>query len=279
MDGIPKFVSDGNLTPDFYAVNTMQPPYQPSANPPAEGGDPAYADPAQPTTLPPQTEPTIGDLLSLKGVSWAWYGGAWQYALDNGNSDAGAELPVPPPAVQLLRELRAGHRRRAPSICATAASAARASSRRSTPASCRRSPSTSRRATSTSTPATPTSQSGDAAHRRRGRATWRRARSGSTCWSSSPTTRTAASGTTSRRRRATAGARARAFRRSSSRPSPRRASSITRPTTRPRSCASSPTASSCRSCAASWCATRRSPPHGEPPLGDLTSALDLGTQG
>ena len=30
MDGIPKFVSDGNLTPDFYAVNTMQPPYQPS---------------------------------------------------------------------------------------------------------------------------------------------------------------------------------------------------------------------------------------------------------
>ena len=36
--------------------------------------------------MPPQTEPTIGDLLSLKGVSWAWYGGAWQYALDNGNS-------------------------------------------------------------------------------------------------------------------------------------------------------------------------------------------------
>ena len=47
MDGVPKFVNDGNLTPDFYAVNTMQPPYQPSANPPAAGGDPAYADPAQ----------------------------------------------------------------------------------------------------------------------------------------------------------------------------------------------------------------------------------------
>ena len=42
MDGIPKFVSDGNLTPDFYAVNTMQPPYQPSHNEPAKGGDPAY---------------------------------------------------------------------------------------------------------------------------------------------------------------------------------------------------------------------------------------------
>ena len=75
MDGIPKFVADGNLTPDFYAVNTMQPPYQPSANKPAEGGDPALADPTAPTTLPPQTEITIGDLLSAKGISWAWYCG------------------------------------------------------------------------------------------------------------------------------------------------------------------------------------------------------------
>jgi phospholipase C len=86
MEGIPKFVNDGNLTPDFYAVNTMQPPYQPSANAPAQGGNPAYADPSKATTLPPQTEPTIGDLMSLKGVSWAWYAGAWQYTLENGNS-------------------------------------------------------------------------------------------------------------------------------------------------------------------------------------------------
>ncbi|MBX6324078.1 MAG: acid phosphatase, partial [Rhodospirillaceae bacterium] len=90
LDGPPKFVSDGNLTPDFYAVNTMQPPYQPSGNKPAPGGDPAYADPAAPTTLPPQTEITIGDLLSDKGISWAWYGGAWQWVLDHGNT-----LPYP----------------------------------------------------------------------------------------------------------------------------------------------------------------------------------------
>jgi acid phosphatase len=32
--------------------------------------------------LPPQTYRTIGDLLSEKGVSWAWYAGAWQAALD-----------------------------------------------------------------------------------------------------------------------------------------------------------------------------------------------------
>jgi acid phosphatase len=90
IEGLPKFVNDGNLTPDFYAVNTMQPPYQPSANGPAPGGNPAFADPAKPTTLPPQTEQTIGDLLSGKVISWAWYAGAWQVALDGKNAD-----PVP----------------------------------------------------------------------------------------------------------------------------------------------------------------------------------------
>ena len=90
MDGIPKFVSDGNLTPDFYAVNTMQPPYQPSGNKPAPGENPAYADPGKPTTLPPQTQLTIGDMMSAKDVTWAWYSGGWQYVLDNGNTK-----PVP----------------------------------------------------------------------------------------------------------------------------------------------------------------------------------------
>ena len=90
LDGVPKFVNDGNLTPDDYAVNTMQPPYQPSANKPAAGGNPAFADPSNPTTLPPSHETTIGDLLSAKGVSWAWYGGAWQAALDGKNA-----RPVP----------------------------------------------------------------------------------------------------------------------------------------------------------------------------------------
>lgn len=90
LEGPPKFVRDGNLTPDFHAVNTMQPPYQPSANKPAPGGDPALADPANPTTLPPQTAQTLGDLLSAKGVSWAWYSGAWAATLAHGN-----EEPVP----------------------------------------------------------------------------------------------------------------------------------------------------------------------------------------
>lgn len=82
LDGPPKFVKDGTLTPDFYAVNTMEPPYQPSANKPAPDGDPAYANPAAPTTLPPQTAQTIGDLLTGKGITWGWYAAAWQAALD-----------------------------------------------------------------------------------------------------------------------------------------------------------------------------------------------------
>lgn len=90
IDGPPKFANDGNLTPDFYAVNTMQPPYQPSANKPGPNDDPAYADRSKATTLPPQTEQTIGDVMSAKGVSWAWYAGAWQAALDGKNAD-----PVP----------------------------------------------------------------------------------------------------------------------------------------------------------------------------------------
>ncbi|CAB3753685.1 acid phosphatase [Paraburkholderia humisilvae] len=81
MDGIPKFLTSGNLTPDFYAVNTMQPPYQPSGNKPAAGGDATLADPSATNTLPPQTQQHIGDLLSAANVSWAWYGGAWGAAL------------------------------------------------------------------------------------------------------------------------------------------------------------------------------------------------------
>jgi phospholipase C len=64
-------------------VNTSQPPYQPSGIAPAEGGDLALADPAK-NPVPPQTAKTIGDTLSTKGISWAWYSGAWNSALADG---------------------------------------------------------------------------------------------------------------------------------------------------------------------------------------------------
>lgn len=88
IDGPPKFVHDGAITPDGFIVNTSAPPYQPSYVKPADGGDPALADPANPATVPPQTQKTIGDLLSEKGVDWAWYAGAWQIALDHGADSA-----------------------------------------------------------------------------------------------------------------------------------------------------------------------------------------------
>jgi acid phosphatase len=82
LEGKPKFVNDGAISPDGYTVNTMAPPYQPSWVRPAPGGDDSTADPLDPSVCPPQTYNTIGDLLSAKGVGWAWYAGAWQAALD-----------------------------------------------------------------------------------------------------------------------------------------------------------------------------------------------------
>jgi acid phosphatase len=83
LDGPPKFVNDGNISPDGYAVNTMAPPYQPSWVRPAPGGDASTADPKNADVVPPQNHKTIGDLLSEQGVSWAWYAGAWQAALEH----------------------------------------------------------------------------------------------------------------------------------------------------------------------------------------------------
>ncbi len=80
LQGPPKWVRDGALAPDGHVVNTVQPPYQPSAVPPPEGGDRSLADPAG-HPLPPQTIPTIGDKLSDKGIDWAWYAEGWAIAL------------------------------------------------------------------------------------------------------------------------------------------------------------------------------------------------------
>ena len=85
LGGPPRYKRDGALTPRdgtgmYYAINTMQPLYQPSGILPVANGDPRFADPAQPTTLPAQKLLTIGDTLDAKGVSWAWYGGAWKAA-------------------------------------------------------------------------------------------------------------------------------------------------------------------------------------------------------
>ncbi|HVD11721.1 MAG TPA: alkaline phosphatase family protein [Gaiellaceae bacterium] len=55
-----------------YAVNTMTPAFQPTSG---------FAP-----RLPAQTNPTIGDRLTEKGVNWGWYSGGWS----NANGDVGA---------------------------------------------------------------------------------------------------------------------------------------------------------------------------------------------
>jgi len=61
---------DGNVTPDGYCVNDVQPFYAPfQADTPIE------------QRMPPQLAPTIGDRLSDAGVSWAWYAGGWDDAV------------------------------------------------------------------------------------------------------------------------------------------------------------------------------------------------------
>lgn len=70
-DGHGHMVKDGAVTPDGYAVNTIQSVYMPHS--------PAITNKTK--LLPPQTQLTIGDRLSAKGVSWAWYSGGWNDAV------------------------------------------------------------------------------------------------------------------------------------------------------------------------------------------------------
>ena len=70
LDANGKMIKDGAVTPDGFAVNTMHPRLGPYS---AKAKDPALR-------LPPQTAPTLGDRLSDKGVSWAWYSGGWNDA-------------------------------------------------------------------------------------------------------------------------------------------------------------------------------------------------------
>ena len=96
LAGAPRHQRDSTLTPKdasgmFYAVNTMQPPFQPSYNAPAASGDARHADRSKPTTLPPQTLPTIADRLDAKGVPWAWYAGGWN-TVESGTPEARKQI-------------------------------------------------------------------------------------------------------------------------------------------------------------------------------------------
>jgi len=75
LDTLGNLVKDGFVTPDGFAVNTSF-----SVNSPHPSGIAANQ------LVPNQTFATIGDRLSAKKVSWAWYSGGFAHALA-GNPD------------------------------------------------------------------------------------------------------------------------------------------------------------------------------------------------
>jgi acid phosphatase len=105
LEGAPKFVSDGGLTPlmkdgRYYAVNTIQPAYQPSSVPPkpaAQGEEKMLADAngaQSPLPAISASVKTIGDTLSAAGVNWKWYAGGWNAALQDGTQEPGTKRSV-----------------------------------------------------------------------------------------------------------------------------------------------------------------------------------------
>jgi phospholipase C len=75
-DGLPLPDKDGAVSPDGYGINTLQ-----SVNHPHKNKTP------KDELIPNLTMPTIGDKLSEKKVSWAWYAGGWDEAMKAGEDE------------------------------------------------------------------------------------------------------------------------------------------------------------------------------------------------
>src|SRR5437016_5794453 len=71
LDREGNLVRDGQVTPDGFGINTSYTVNNPHPK--------SQTDPSR--LVPNQTMPTIGDRLSERGVSWAWYAGGWSDAL------------------------------------------------------------------------------------------------------------------------------------------------------------------------------------------------------
>ncbi len=71
LDANGMMIKDGSVTPDGYVVNTN---FTINSPHPANITDTTQL-------VPNQTDPTIGDRLSEKGIDWAWYSGGWNDAV------------------------------------------------------------------------------------------------------------------------------------------------------------------------------------------------------
>ena len=161
LDGAPRYVEDGTLTPDFHAVNTMQPPYQPSGNPAGarwgstsrrsgHSHDAAAADGQH------HWRPSFEERHQL-GLVWRRVAGRAQRRPDGAAGRSSSTIS----RSTISRPWRLGRAEREPNTSKTAASTASSSSRRSMPATFRRWFSTSPRAISTSTRALRAVHAGD----------------------------------------------------------------------------------------------------------------------
>ncbi len=119
MQGRAKFAVPDTLTPDFHAVNTMGPAYAPGFT--RDPHNPALADASDAYTLPPQTHLTIGDVLSAKGVDWAWYAGGWEAALQGHGGEEPDNGPPTSPNFQAHHQPLNYFRQFAPGTAARAA--------------------------------------------------------------------------------------------------------------------------------------------------------------
>jgi phospholipase C len=71
-----RIVTDGEVSPDGFVVNNLDPPYPPQR--------------VKSVFKRAETRPTIGDRLDARGVSWRWYAGGW-----SGGADAVRQGLVP----------------------------------------------------------------------------------------------------------------------------------------------------------------------------------------
>ena len=105
-DPVAKILNDNQLSFDgVYAINTIQPllaPFSPGT-PTTKRLLINNTDPSQPGYMP-----NIGNRLDDAGITWKWYSGGWNAALQN-NTSGGERpehyLPVPSSAVRLLHEV------------------------------------------------------------------------------------------------------------------------------------------------------------------------------
>ena len=95
LDSLPYEVGIKCEVGQYYMLNNTNPGFLPNGTVDLKGI-------AAGTSIPPSNVRTIGDALNKKGISWAYYGGAYNHAV-NGPTDP-LSLAVNRPSVRVLKK-------------------------------------------------------------------------------------------------------------------------------------------------------------------------------